>query len=132
MAPRKRTRPRYDFGYKVSHLLSERETKGLEHENTWLAARVGVREGTVRAWIKLGTRPLSPTMHAVAVVLGVDPEWLSNDAKAWPPPESATAFSAVWKMIPTVEQRALEKILADPIERRRWIASWGAGQGGGS
>jgi transcriptional regulator with XRE-family HTH domain len=130
MAARRKDRPRWDLGSKVAHWLADQKRARAEPSNVLALARlVGVDEGTVRGWIEDGASPRSRTVRRLAEIMGADLTWLTDDAKPYPPPDVATSLGVVLKMVPAEQHQALAEILRDPVERRRWIASWNAGRG---
>ncbi len=127
---RKQLRPTWDFGRKVRRLLDDRKEQGTEPSTpAALAYLLGLDPGTAMDWIHLGRSPRSKTGRAVARVLGVDPSWLLDDELPYPAPKWATSLDAVLRQVPSDQLGPLAEILKDPIERKRWIASWLAGGG---
>lgn len=83
----------------------------------------------MRAWIQRGSRPRSDILRRLAERMGADVAWLTDDSKAYPPPDAATSLNVVLRMISEDEQRTLAEILRDPVERRAWIAAWSSRRG---
>lgn len=126
----KAPRPRWNFGRKVALWLADQKAAGLEPASpTALARAVEVDQKTVVGWIEKGQEPRASTARRVALAMGADLEWLTDDAKPYPPPDASGALGILLKMIPAAEQDRLLVILRDPAERRAWLASWSARRG---
>jgi transcriptional regulator with XRE-family HTH domain len=129
-AKRKKKRPPIDLGRKVSRWLADQKADRLEPSSvSALAERVGVSEGTIRAWVQDGRRPNSETLQALCSVMGVDPAWLSDNTKPYETKNDADSLDAVIRLMPSDLKKRLLPVLRDPREREGWIRSYEARHG---
>lgn len=72
-----------DLAEKLSRLMWERQIDVAE-----LSRRTGINSNTVRNYVKpsLHRVPTAPNGVAIANALEVDPAWLFDDRRGWPPP----------------------------------------------
>jgi hypothetical protein len=129
-----RSRPKWDFGKKVGHLLADRRAAKQHPYTASALARevsrtINTDPGAVMDWIQKGSRPRADRGMAVAAVLGVDYVWLCDDRAGYPPKEPSANLAVALSLLPANEKAVLAEILRDPIGRRAWLASWSALRG---
>ena len=103
------------LGAKVRlYLARDGALEGEPTNKSELARALDIRPGTVWAWISKGTRPGSKTLTALARLMRVDSEWMTDDSQPaqWPPPPTERRLDAI-----------LEGADEDTIEA--FFAAWG-------
>ena len=111
-------------GAKVLRWLERQADQGREPETpTALARVVGCDQKTVEHWTKHGRTPGAKWIPRLAEVMGVDPAWLVDPARRWPPEDDVAPLAVLAASLPRAEQAALAAILADPAERAAIVAA---------
>lgn len=106
-------------------LLADRKSNGLHPGiEAELARLVGISSSAVYGWEKRGSRPRSDIAQRVAAALEVDASWLTDPERPYADKDAGASLATVLTLIPSEERSALAKILADPVERRAWVAAW--------
>lgn len=133
VVPKKSTRggaQGWPFGRKVGLWLEDNRLAGRSPSTvTALARDVGVSQPAMRLYVMGDRTPKADVAQRVAELMRCSVEYLLDPGQPYPPPDPASSFEMAVGFIPPEEREALRRILADPVERRAWIASWRARQG---
>lgn len=86
-----------DWREKIDRLRLERDLSVRA-----LAEIMGYPDRTVRNWLRDNRTPqdLLDALRRAGRALDVDPEWLMDDAKGWPPPAAPTALASRLRALP--------------------------------
>lgn len=111
-------------GSKVLRWLARQRDDGRDPSTpTALARLVGCDQKTVEHWTKHGRTPGARWIPRLAEVMGVDPAWLVDPARRWPPEDDVAPLAVLAASLPRAEQAALAAVLADPAERAALLAA---------
>lgn len=125
MVPRKNKPPSkpelFTFERKILLWLADR-AMSMRH----LSTMCGFTPSTLHRWVRNGAKMPATALTTLSNATQL-PAWYWLDETApYPPDPRVLTAEAVFQSIPQEERERLAPILADPVERRAWLASWSA------